>query len=136
MADSLGGHVWRDILRFRHGDHVHTPDGEDGIVVPNNAAATAVQIGDKVKYFDRKDLRHCIQRRVHVSNAYASGDEEEHDDTVWLAPREAFDTDDEYDEYADEVLFALTGTGRTTGNAYYEVESIDGLEPTIHKEWG
>lgn len=48
----------------------------------------------------------------------------------------AFDSEQAYVDYLDQELFPLTGTGRTKGNSFYTVRSIDDIEPRIDWESG
>lgn len=75
-------------------------------------------------------------RKLTISNAYDDGTEVtttaecEIDGDLYV-------NDPQYREDVEqEDIFALTGTGKTDGNSYYEVDSIDGLEPVIHVEFG
>jgi hypothetical protein len=81
-----------------------------------------------------------VERTVEVSSAYPDGEVHDITLTVAIRPRSDFDDapnpDDDYHEYLDETLFAYTGTGRTEGNAYYEVTSVDDLQPAIELGWG
>lgn len=41
-----------------------------------------------------------------------------------------------WDDFKRDELFKLTGTGRTTGESAYVVDSVDGLKPKIHETYG
>jgi hypothetical protein len=77
-----------------------------------------------------------IARRVHVENTYTDGYEEEHDETIQIRERTESETDEQFAEYLDETLFAITGTGHgCDGGSHYRARSIDGLEPKLDMEW-
>lgn len=76
------------------------------------------------------------QRLVEVTNVYEDGETVLTHARVTLPQPQPDDSPDSYvDRLRDEVLFPLTGTGRTDGDACYFVKSIDGLEPVINEEW-
>lgn len=78
-------------------------------------------------------------RTIRIENAYADGDEVTNEMTVSVARREEFDSDEAYDDYLMDELYQYTGTGRTdraARHSFHSVDSIDGLVPEIHLEWG
>lgn len=51
----------------------------------------------------------------------------------------AIGSDEAVDDYIErnyDDLFTITGTGKTDGDAYYEIESSDGLDPHLQVEFG
>ena len=75
-----------------------------------------------------------ITMRLEIANVY--GDEEiiTHE-TVELPVPEA---DEDLDDWGEDHIFPLTGTGRTEGDAAYFVEVLESSDPTMvgHKwEW-
>jgi hypothetical protein len=76
-------------------------------------------------------------RKLRIENFYEGGDEP----VVTEASLEVPSTDElaaqgrTWQDFVADELFAVTGTGRTEGDASYFVTSIDGLEPAISEEF-
>lgn len=76
-----------------------------------------------------------VLRAIRISNVYEGGAEIPVTVAIELRQRGPDEDDAAWDEYLRDILWPLTGTGRTEGNAGYFAESIDGLDPEIRMEW-
>lgn len=78
-----------------------------------------------------------VERTILITNAY---EDEVVTATATIAVRRptdpVFGDEAEYLQYLNDDLVIYTGTGRTEGNATYEIESVDDLEPKIDLSWG
>lgn len=75
-------------------------------------------------------------RRVSIYNGYELYDSETVEKEIEVPGIEPGESVEDYLERINDELFDHTGVGHTDGNSFYEMESIDGLEPQIKKEWG
>ena len=74
-------------------------------------------------------------RELKITNIYEDGGEVITHERVVLSERSRFSDESAWNDYLQDTLFKYTGTGRTSGDAGYFVESDDGLDPAISVEY-
>lgn len=76
-----------------------------------------------------------VTRLVEITNCYELHDTVVTEVSVVIDSPEGY-SPSEYDDYLFVELFQYTGTGHEDGNAFYDVRSIDNLDPPIKLQLG
>lgn len=76
-------------------------------------------------------MTETVELRLHIENRYEDGSMVVTHRTVHVPPPPPESDVDDYDEWAWEFVHVATGTGRTTGEAWYDVTITAASDPRL-----